>query len=137
MKYGGNAHIANGGNGPDCDFMFPGMTDNCHWGTAGVDPIRSQFAGNDGWTELAVGNAPYDRRFMQSAGPFTLKQGACNYITVGIPWARATSGGVAASVSLLMVANDKCQALFEISSKTICFGNIPLQIYTLRRLTTM
>lgn len=112
MKYGANAHPQNGATGPDCDFMFPGLTDPCNWGTMGVDPNPSQY-GPKGWTESAVGNAPADRRFMQSAGPFTLRAGAVNYITVGIPWARATSGGAAASVDALKVADDKCQSLFE------------------------
>lgn len=118
MRYGGNAHASNGGNGPECDFMFPGMTDVCNWGTGGVDPNPIQY-GADGWTEANVGNAPYDRRFMQSAGPFTLKPGSVNYITVGIPWARASQGGAQASVELLKLADDKCQSLFENCFKTL------------------
>lgn len=118
MKYGGNAHSTNGGNGPDCDFMFPGMSDVCNWGTQGIDPIPAQY-GAGGWTEANVGNAPYDRRFMQSAGPFTLKPGSVNYITVGIPWARASQGGAQASVELLKLADDKCQSLFENCFKTL------------------
>ncbi|MCL2290512.1 MAG: hypothetical protein FWC34_07410 [Bacteroidetes bacterium] len=119
MTYGGDGYEFP--NNVQCDFMFPRGTDFCNWGTKGILPGESY--GNGGrkgnWSEevpKGVGsnpNPPADRRFMQSAGPFTLRQGACNYITVGIPWARATSGGVAASVTLLMVANDKCQALFE------------------------
>ena len=118
MRYGGNAHSSNGGNGPECDFMFPALTDVCNWGTKGIDPIPSQY-GADGWTEANVGNAPYDRRFMQSAGPFTLKPGSVNYITVGIPWARAAQGGAQASVDLLKRADDKCQSLFENCFKTL------------------
>ena len=118
MKYGANAHSSNGATGPDCDFMFPAMTDVCNWGTKGIDPIPSQY-GADGWTEANVGNAPYDRRFMQSAGPFTLKPGSVNYITVGIPWARAAQGGAQASVELLKRADDKCQSLFENCFKTL------------------
>ena len=113
MKYGANAHPQNGAKGPDCDFMFPGLTDPCNWGTMGDDPEAVLNYGPNGWTETAVGNAPADRRFMQSAGPFTLRAGAVNYITVGIPWARATSGGAAASVDALKIADDKCQSLFE------------------------
>ena len=112
MKYGANAHPQNGARGPECDFMFPGLTDPCNWGTMGADPEPLNY-GPEGWTEAAVGNAPADRRFMQSAGPFTLRAGAVNYITVGIPWARASSGGAAASVDALKIADDKCQALFE------------------------
>ena len=121
MKYGENAHSSNGADGPDCDFMFPALTDVCNWGTQGVEVNHAYFGhGNDdGWTEANVGNAPYDRRFMQSAGPFTLKPGSVNYITVGIPWARAAQGGAQASVELLKRADDKCQSLFENCFKTL------------------
>lgn len=105
MQWGGNAYQT---GGVECDFMFPGDTDPCKWGTAGLTT-----GVDDKWTEQNVGNAPFDRRFMQSAGPFTLKAGAVNYITVGIPWARASQGGAWASVELLKIADDKCQALFE------------------------
>ena len=118
MRYGANAHASNGANGPECDFMFPSLTDVCNWGTQGVDPNPTQY-GADGWTEANVGNAPADRRFMQSAGPFTLKPGTVNYITVGIPWARASQGGSQASVDLLKLADDKCQSLFENCFKTL------------------
>ncbi len=113
MKFGGNAHDS---NGPDCDFMFPGTSDVCNWGTQGIEPNYSK---DGGWTEANEGNAPYDRRFMQSAGPFTLKPGSVNYITVGIPWARASQGGAQASVDLLKIADDKCQSLFENCFKTL------------------
>lgn len=109
MIYGGNAHSSSPGSyGPECDFMFPGDSDPCDWGTGGVPPNGPKF-----WTEKEAGNQPFDRRFMQSAGPFTLESGAVNYITVGIPWARATSGGTWASVELLRIVDDKCQRLFE------------------------
>ncbi len=108
MRYWGNAHPNAGGTGPACAFMFPGDSDPCNWGTNGVDP-----GGTEPWTEEQAGNEPFDRRFMQSAGPFTLEPGAVNYITVGIPWARATSGGPWASVELLKQIDDKCQTLFD------------------------
>ena len=50
---------------------------------------------------------------MQSAGPFTLKPGALNYITVGIPFAQATNGDNWSSVQLLRQIDDVCQRLFE------------------------
>jgi len=124
MTYGGDG--LENKNTAKCDFMFPRGTDYCNWGTRGELPEgqgpanlygRGGRTGN--WSEESpngVGskrNPPGDRRFMQSAGPFTLRQGACNYITVGIPWARATQGGVQASIALLIVADDRCQALFE------------------------
>ncbi|MBN2172708.1 MAG: T9SS type A sorting domain-containing protein [Bacteroidales bacterium] len=120
MLYGGNAHNSNpGALGPECDFMFPGDTDPCNWGTQGQLPNGGLNQEGNYWTEEEVGNNPFDRRFMQSAGPFTLKPGAVNYITVGIPWARAISGGPWASVQLLRVVDDKCQALFDNCFKVI------------------
>lgn len=105
MKYGGMALTGT----LECDFMFPGNSDPWHWGTDGVPPEENA----DDWTEGNIGNSPSDRRFMQSAGPFTLKPGALNYITVGIPFAQASSGGPWASVELLRQIDDVCQALFE------------------------
>ncbi|MBN3035364.1 MAG: T9SS type A sorting domain-containing protein [Bacteroidales bacterium] len=118
--YGGTAYPNTPGVvGPECDFMFPGETDPCNWGTHGELPNGGFNQGDLYWTEEQVGNNPDDRRFMQSAGPFTLKSGAVNYITVGIPWARAIAGGPWASVELLRVVDDKCQALFDNCFKVI------------------
>jgi len=108
MLYGGNAHASAGGVGPACTFMFPGDSDPCDWGTAGQPPNGPKY-----WTEETAGNNPSDRRFMQSAGPFTLGPGACNYITVGIPWARTISGTPFEAVEKLRVVDDLCQSLFD------------------------
>ena len=110
MKFGGNG--CNSGNTAlDCDFMFPGDSDPWHWGTDGQVPEITP----DSWTEITSGSdvTPGDRRFMQSAGPFTLKPGALNYITVGIPFAQASNGSAWSSVVLLRQIDDVCQALFE------------------------
>ncbi|MBQ9417021.1 MAG: hypothetical protein IJU19_00370 [Bacteroidales bacterium] len=106
MKYGKMALTGT----LDCDFMFPGDSDPWHWGTKGVVPDEDA----ETWTEYNMAdNPPNDRRFMQSAGPFTLKPGAVNYITVGIPFAQASSGDQWNSVELLRQIDDICQALFE------------------------
>lgn len=130
MLYGGTAHSLGAGTvGPETDFMFPGDSDPCNWGTGGAPPNGGYGQNDFFWTE-ETGNAGSpndagDRRFMQSAGPFTLKPGAVNYITVGIPWARATSGGPMASVELLRVVDDKAQALFDNCFKVIDGPNAP------------
>ena len=95
ITYGGDGRDA---TAPLCNFMFPDDTD-------------PDFA--TPWNEVTAGNVPADRRFLQSAGPFTLQPGAVNYITVGVVWARATSGGPAASINLMKLADDKAQALFD------------------------
>jgi hypothetical protein len=96
MKYGGN-----GVNGTVCTkYMFDNGT-------------NTATATLPAWTEKSSGNQPADRRFLQSAGPFTLFNGAVNYVTVGVVWARATSGGATGSLSLLKLASDKAQQLFN------------------------
>lgn len=130
MLYGGTAHLSGAGTvGPETDFMFPGNSDPCNWATGGAPPNGGFNQNGFYWTEETGNNGspndPGDRRFMQSAGPFTLKPGAVNYITVGIPWARATSGGPMASVELLRVVDDKCQALFDNCFKVIDGPNAP------------
>lgn len=52
-------------------------------------------------------------RWLQSAGTFTLQPGAVNYITTGVIWQRTTAGGPLASVSLLKLADQKAQAIFD------------------------
>ena len=124
MRYGGDA-FSTGVVGPECDFMFPGDSDPWNWGTNGMPPADGYNTNGKYWTEESCGNSPNDRRFMQSAGPFTLEPGAVNYITFGVPWARATSGGAWASVELLRVVDDKCQALFDNCFKVIDGPNAP------------
>ena len=110
--------MTHGGTGynPTCqscltaDFMFPGNTDPLNWGTDGVDPNYPEAGG---WTEENEGNEAGDRRFVQSAGPFTLDPGEFNNITVGVVYARASNGGAFASVTELLQADDKAQSLFD------------------------
>ncbi|MBI1184282.1 hypothetical protein GC194_08415, partial [bacterium] len=70
IKYGGNGFTT--ATGGPADFMFP-------------DDPRDP----SGWSEVTANNQPGDRRFLQSAGPFTLKPGAVNQVTIGVVWARA------------------------------------------------
>jgi hypothetical protein len=95
ITYGGDGRNP---NNPPCSYMFPGTT----------DPL---FTTN--WTEVTASNIPNDRRFLQSAGQFTLMPGAVHYITTGVIWARATSGGPLASVALLQQHDDFVQQYFD------------------------
>jgi hypothetical protein len=105
MLYGGNGVATGVIPGLEADYMFPGDSDSLNWGTKGtVAPD---------WTEVSAGNAPGDRRFIQSAGPFTLLPGDYNNITVGVVWARASDGNPFQSVVRLREADDKAQALFD------------------------
>lgn len=86
-------------------YMFPWDTDPVGWGT--------NCAPQPDWREIEPTPAIPDRRFVQSAGPFTLEPGAYNNVTVGVVYARATQGGATASVGLLKLADDKAQSLFD------------------------
>lgn len=117
--YGGSGHVSDPNANPavPCDFMFPGDTDPLGWGTDGNPQAP--------WTEQTAGNVPNDRRFVQSAGPFILKPGAVNNITVGVVWAQAPGGGPFASVEYLKRADDKAQSLFENCFKVLDAPHAP------------
>lgn len=104
MSYGGTGYSEAPG-AIRAYYMFPDESDPVGWGTDCVP--------QPAWRELTQTPATPDRRFVQSAGPFTLEPGAYNNITVGVVWARAASGGAFASLAPLRIADDKAQALFD------------------------
>ena len=111
MVWGGNGHPSSGGTIP-ADLLFPGDSDPLNWSTLG------QTATPTSWSEFnaqagGTPNTASDRRFLESAGPFTLEPGAVNDLTVGVVWARAATGNNLASIQNLKVADDKAQALFD------------------------
>lgn len=117
MRHGGNGFNSAAVEPINTDFMFPGTSDPLHWGTTDENGITT-IPTNLNWTEDNPGvgenaNTAGDRRFLQSAGPFTLEPGNVNDITVGVVFAQAQSGGRLASVEDLFVADDKAQALFD------------------------
>jgi hypothetical protein len=99
-----------GGNGSSgsiaANYMFPGDSDPLGWSTGGIV--------TDGiWSEVTEGNTAADRRFCQVAGPFTLKPGAVNNLTVGVVYGRSFDGDLEASVRAMKRADTKAQALFD------------------------
>ena len=130
MEYGGTAVPGSAGcGGPACDFMFPYDSDPCNWGTGGIAPYDGWNQNGKYWSEETGNNGQpnpvNDRRFMQSAGPFTLRSGAVNYITFGVPWARANTGKAWSSVELLRKVDDKCQQMFDNCFKVLDGPNAP------------
>jgi len=98
IMYGGDGTGKGGGATHDtASFMFPGSTDP---------------AGRPLWTEVTAGNTPGDRRFLQTAGSFSLLPGAVNEVTIGVVWARTTSGGARGSFDLLKQASDHAKSLY-------------------------
>lgn len=113
MTYGGDAV----GSGIPCKFVFPDDSDPTGFGTNGIP--------QPAWSEWREANPFVDRRFMQVAGPFTLKPGAANVITTGVVWARATQGGPMASLALLKGADKKAQILFNNCFKALAGPDAP------------
>jgi len=111
-----------GGTGYDgtvpSNFMYPYNTDPSGWGT-GIPQAP--------WPPtMPYNNGPQDdMRIIQSAGPFTLTPGMTNDITVGMVWARATSGGATASIPELQRADDKAQRLFDVCFRIVDGPNAP------------
>jgi hypothetical protein len=82
--------------------------------------------GNLGWTEANAGNVPADRRFIQSAGKFTLKPGAVNYVTIGAVFAQGTTlGSNTDAICNLIKADKKAQALFDNNFKRVSGPDAP------------
>lgn len=106
MGYGGFGHSLAPGivPGVESDYMFPSDSDPLGWGTPGSAPQAP-------WSEFTINNPPGDRRFVQAAGPFTLRPGAINNITVGVVFARGRD--YLNSRDEMFRADTKAQALFD------------------------
>ena len=75
MEYGGNGHVNSGAYGPSAEFMFPGISDPCYWGTNQEEPY-----GPIEWTEVTAESDPGDRRGLSVMGPFTFEAGTMERI---------------------------------------------------------
>jgi hypothetical protein len=108
MTYGGTGYDPNydpNGSSVLSKYMFPDNSDPLGWGTGGLPQAP--------WSESLESNPIGDRRFIQSAGPFSLEPGNVNNITVGAVYGKTSTGGAEASVSVVKVADDKAQKLFD------------------------
>ncbi|MCH8329888.1 MAG: hypothetical protein IH946_00665 [Bacteroidetes bacterium] len=104
-----------GGNGKggnqNCKFMFPD------------DPSNS-----NGWSECTQGNPPADRRFLMSAGAFTLQAGAVNDVIIGVVWVRPQGNPCDVGFDLIKGASEKAQALFDNNFKLIDGPDAPTMV---------
>ncbi|MDX1652666.1 MAG: T9SS type A sorting domain-containing protein [Brumimicrobium sp.] len=110
--FGGTGYTGSVGvTAVEASYCYPGDSDPLHWGTRGQDMGWE-------WTETNTdgggnSNDDGDRRFLQSAGPFTLTPGAINNLTVGVVYGRAFEGDAYASVLRVKQNDTKAQALFD------------------------
>ncbi|HTB06198.1 MAG TPA: hypothetical protein VK806_04530, partial [Bacteroidia bacterium] len=109
MTYGGTGY----GGTVACKYMFPSTPGT----NANTDPkaCGTNFVTQPAWNEILAGDPAGDRRFLESAGPFTLKPGAVNYCTVGEVWDQPANSGLGNIVPVGMIQQDcdLAQALFN------------------------
>ena len=106
MQFGGNGNTS--GSGVATRFMYPGDSDPQGWGV-----YPNSLPSTEPWSEVSVGNPEGDRRFLQSAGPFVLRPGAVNNITVGVVIGQSSESDLEAPVRALKTADSKAQALID------------------------
>ena len=117
ISFGGAGLDPVSGAKPKAQYMFPNVTESS-------DPYGFACTPSDqrncqpkscgsAWNEKTAGNPPGDRRFLANNGPFTLKPGSVNECTIGIVWARASSGGATGSFGKLLSADDLAQERFN------------------------
>jgi len=104
------------------DFQGPGIPSTALG--AGVDTRFVFYGDPDGangnlWSECVCQNPAFDRRFIHSAGPFTLFPGNVNDITIGAVWVSSTGGCPNTNFKKIRLADDQAQALFDNNFKTI------------------
>ncbi|MCX6267995.1 MAG: T9SS type A sorting domain-containing protein [Bacteroidetes bacterium] len=109
MIYGGNGHAGAGGYGPECNFMFPGLSDSLNWGTGGFSPN-----GPKDWTETTASNNPGDRRGLGVTGPFTFKPGDVQELDIAFifAWAKFGTDTLMNSLQKLQMATDTVNKSF-------------------------
>ncbi len=126
-------YFTNGGNAPVADpssaaqyrnYMTGFWNDGTPFTDAGTgynngNPTNYIFSGEPcvtgSWSDYSSGQPAGDRRFVQTSGPFTLRTGEPQYITVGVVFVRP-EGGVGSPpcfATTIAPADDKAQLLFR------------------------
>lgn len=102
LLYGGNGFPGVEGTvGPECNYMFPGLS----------DPDHHDFD----WTEESAGNQPSDRRGLASVGPFDFPAGSMkelDYAMITV-WGRENEYGNMAACSRIGEFVDHIKGFFE------------------------
>lgn len=97
------------GTGPVVSSIYPG------------DPGFCGGTGNGGWSEVSAGNTPFDRRFLQSFGPFDLAVGEKIDLDYAVVWARGYYNDNLGSVCELKTAAAAVDSFWHAQSRG-CFN---------------
>lgn len=131
--YGKFGHVSNGAVGPECNFMFPGDSDTCNWGTNGIPPNGGYNQNGLFWSEEQEGNSSGDRRGLGVSGPFTFEPGDIQELDLAFVWARDYNGDRLSSAELL---EEYCTSIREkFVNDPDFFSNINNSIMHKNRLT--
>jgi hypothetical protein len=101
------------------DFAGPGVASKAYGSNQITNFVFSGDPDKPEWSECTCNNAPGDRRFVHSSGPFKLEPGVVNDITIGAIWVSETGGCPNVSFRKIRAADDLAQALFINDFKTI------------------
>lgn len=116
-----STQITYGGNGKGgtiaCDYMFPLDSDPTGIGTNGLPQAP--------WSESTSGNPLGDRRFLMSAGAFTMKPGDVQIITIGVIWAQDLNGNNLDAIKKLQKADDLIQTFYDSCYKSTYICDVP------------
>jgi hypothetical protein len=115
LFYGGEGKSGTGGYGPDCRFMFPGLSDSLNWGP-GCQPPNGQV----NWTALKAGIAPYNIMGIGGMGPFTFHPGDVQQVDVALVWARDYTG-----LDTLGPSRSKLDQMIDIVRNSFSTGQLP------------
>lgn len=100
-------------------------------GYGGTTPTNFIYPGDpgwcggpsSGWSEVSEGNQPFDRRYLQSYGPFDLPADSSVEFDLAIVFTRAFSGSNLASVCELLQASDSVKSFFDQQDHD-CFNSL-------------
>jgi hypothetical protein len=94
-------------------FMFPGSSDTYFYGTGGVP--------SSPWTEIMVGNVPYDRRGVSSSGPVTFAPGDEIELTYAFVFGLDyTTPGNLPSIDVMLERADSIRSYFNQGALGAC-----------------
>jgi hypothetical protein len=114
MQYGGTAHSLDPETvGPDCNFMFPGLSDPMNWGTGCEFPNGGYNQDGKYWTEEESENVPGDRRGLGVVGPFVFEPGDVEELEIAYCAANGWNGPLSSLEQLFENINSLIQQVEE------------------------
>jgi len=92
-----------------CNFMYPGLSDSCYWGTGGI-----AFPNGQNWIESnSVNNPSYDCRANGISGDFTFEPNQIVELDIAMVTAFSDTATVMVGVSELMQAVDTVRYYYK------------------------